>query len=475
MKSTFPGHQKALRAMALLLVTSFLLACGGGTSLSGVGSGGSGIAEGSISGFGSVIVNGVEYDDSNAVSQTEDSAGTKTLSAAKLGQRVRVTQSKDGVADTIEILPLLRGPVTSAPAVSGYIKVMGQWVQVVSASSTSATATVLDGYDSTASIATDDAVEVHGVWQQDAAKGTVLVASRVEKVTTSDGVLISGQVTEVSNGKLRLNNSDVQIDAGSSPAMPVGSQVTAWLSTWVSDATTQQATRIKDAAPLPPDNRLMRLDVIAAKGDVSGGQLRAQGRPIAIPSNLQSQFPDSPAPILLEATLQNGVLTATSVLVRSRTQDLGGEIVLKGAVAWDGKADSLTLREASVAIDAYTTIGSNCPQSLQLVFLEVRAERGAPGTTPRATSITCPSAPPADGVIRQGGVVQSIAGDLQSLTVVLDGQTNPTTMVLFAGTRLPPNDPNSLVSQHVDVEYQVVAGRNQLRSLRPSPPPSGTQ
>jgi hypothetical protein len=260
--------------------------------------------------------------------------------------------------------------------------------------------------------------------------------------------------------------------------MPVGSQVTAWLSTWVSDATTQQATQIKDAAPLPPDNRLMRLDVIAAASDVSGGQLRAQGRPIAIPSNLQSQFPDSPAPILLEATLQNGVLTATSVQVRSRPQDLGGEIVLKGAVAWDGKAGALTLREASVAIDANTTIGSNCPQSpqsLQLVFLEVHAERGAPGTTPRATSITCLSAPPADGVIRQGGVVQSIAGDFQSLTVTLDGQTIPTTMVLFAGTRLPPNDPNSLVSQHVDVEYQVVAGRNQLRSLRPSPPPSGTQ
>ena len=45
--------------MTLVLLTSFLLACGGGISLSGVGSGGSGLAEGSISGFGSVIVNGV--------------------------------------------------------------------------------------------------------------------------------------------------------------------------------------------------------------------------------------------------------------------------------------------------------------------------------------------------------------------------------------------------------------------------------
>ena len=125
MKNTFPRHCSVLRATAVLLLSSFLLACGGGISLSGVGSGGSGIAEGSVSGFGSVIVNGVEYDDSNAVSTIESADRSTTVSAAKLGQRVRVSQSKDGVADTIEILPQLRGPVTSASSDGVYLQVMG--------------------------------------------------------------------------------------------------------------------------------------------------------------------------------------------------------------------------------------------------------------------------------------------------------------------------------------------------------------
>ena len=472
MKTTFSGPALGLRALVVSLLTLVLLGCGGGISLSGVGSGGSGIAEGSISGFGSVIVNGVEYDDSNAVSQSEDSTGVKTVSAVKLGQRVRVTQSKEGVADTIEILPLLRGPVSSSP-VDGTLQVMGQWVQVVSVSGTSATATVLDGYASVASIAKDDSVEVHGVWQQDAVKGAVLVASRIEKLTGSFERLISGQVTAVNNGKLQLNGSGVELSIGSLPPMPWGSQVTAWLSAWDSTAPLQTATRIKDAAPLPSDNQLLRLDVIASATDISGGQLRAQGRPVSIPANLRSQFPSSPAPMLLEATLQNGVLTASSVQVRNRPQDLGGEILLKGAVSWDGTSTPLTLREASVAIDGSTTIGTNCPHSAQLVFLEIHAQRGAPGSTPTAASITCLSAPPADGVIRQGGVVQSVAVDLESLTVMIDGQTSPTTMVLFDGTRLPPKGLTGLVSQHVDLEYQWVAGRNQLRALIPSPPPFG--
>ena len=475
MKNTFPRHCSVLRATAVLLLSSFLLACGGGISLSGVGSGGSGIAEGSVSGFGSVIVNGVEYDDSNAVSTIESADRSTTVSAAKLGQRVRVSQSKDGVADTIEILPQLRGPVTSASSDGVYLQVMGQWVRVVSVSDTSGTATVVEAYDGIGSIAKDDSVEVHGVWTQDAARGIpVLVASRIEKLSGSFELLISGQVTSVGQSKFTLNDSGVVIDVGSSPPMPVGSQVTAWLSQWASASLTQQATRTKDAAPVPTGTQLLRLDVMAAASDVSGGQLRAQGRPIAIPENLQSQFPSTPAPLLLEATLQNGVWTATTLQLRNKAQDLGGEILLKGAIPWDATAKSLTLREAKVAIGSATVISANCPQSGPMVFLEVRAMRGPPGTTPVATSINCPSTVPGDSVIRQGGFVQSIAADGKSIAVLLDGQTTPLTMVVFDGSILPP-PPLTLDALrrdhlHVDVEYQVVAGRNQLRSINPPPP-----
>ncbi len=476
MKFAFFRSPQALRFWTVVLATSSLLACGGGTSLSGVGSGGSGIAEGSVSGFGSIIVNGVEYDDSNAVSQSESADGTKTLSATKLGQRVRVTQSKEGVADTIEILPQLRGPVTSAGVNGGYIQVMDQWVRVVLVSDTNGTATVLDGYDRVGAIAQGDAVEVHGVWTQDAVKGLpVLVSSRVEKVSSPYELLISGQVTAVSGARLlTLNGSSTVLETDASPPMQVGGQVTAWLSQWTSPPQTLRPTRLKDAAPVPTGTQLLRLDVMAAASDVSAGQLRAQGRSIAVPVNLQGQLPASPAPLLLEATLQNGVWTATALRARNSAQDLGGEVVLKGAIAWDATAQSLSLREATVRIDGATTISPSCPRSGPMVYLEVHAVRGPPGSTPVASTINCQSTVPDATVIRQSGFVDTIAADGKTLSVIFDGQPNPTTLMVIEGSLLPPppNDLNALRLAHVrvDVEYQVIAGRNRLRAVIPPPP-----
>ena len=471
--------KRILRWVLVSITLLFLFACGGGTSVSGVGSGGSGIAEGSVTGFGSVIVNGVEYDDSNAVSQSEDATGTKTLSAAKLGQQVRISLIKDGVANTIDISPQLRGPVTRLEAGGAYLQVMGQWVRVVSVSNTTGTTTVLDGYDTVGSIAQGDALEVHGVWSQDAIKGLpVLVASRIEKVSAPYALLISGQVTSVTGpGLLTLNGSATVLETDPSIAYPVGTQVTAWLSQWANPPQTLRVTRIKDDAPLPSGAQLLRLDVMAASSDIANGQLRAQGRLITIPASLQAQLPANPAPLLLEATLQNGVWIATSLRTRGAAQDLGGEIVLKGAVPWDATAQSQTLREATVLIVGSTAISPNCPRSGPMVALEVHALRGPPGSTPVAITINCFSSVPDATVIRQGGYLQSIAADGKSVSVLFDGQPNPTTLVLIAGSLLPPppNDLNALRSGHIhfDVEYQVIAGQNQLRKVTPPPPQSG--
>jgi len=80
-------------------------------------------------------------------------------------------------------------------------------------------------------------------------------------------------------------------------------------------------------------------------------------------------------------------------------------------------------------------------------------------------------------VIRQGGYLQSIASDGNSVSVLFDGQANPTTLVLLGGSLLPPlpNDLSALRNGHihVDVEYQVIAGQNQLRKVTPPPPQSG--
>ncbi len=60
-------RSQRLRYLSLMTVfIAGLTACGGGTQVAGGGIGGTGISQGSITAFGSVWVNGVEFDTSNA-------------------------------------------------------------------------------------------------------------------------------------------------------------------------------------------------------------------------------------------------------------------------------------------------------------------------------------------------------------------------------------------------------------------------
>ena len=114
---TFISHLRAPLLCCAFVLCTLIAACGGAgisIAMGGVGSGGSGVAEGAVSGFGSVIVAGVEYDDTNANVVTENASGQRNLTEVKLGQRVRILQSKASVADSIQVLPQLMGPASSA-------------------------------------------------------------------------------------------------------------------------------------------------------------------------------------------------------------------------------------------------------------------------------------------------------------------------------------------------------------------------
>jgi hypothetical protein len=114
-----------------------LVACGGGGggSSAGLGTGGTGsFAVGTISGFGSIIVNGVRYDDSSA-SIVDDDDSSSSLSALSIGQVVEIRGSvnSDGVtgtASSIAYYSALKGPVTAVNVGAGTVTVFGQVVNV---------------------------------------------------------------------------------------------------------------------------------------------------------------------------------------------------------------------------------------------------------------------------------------------------------------------------------------------------------
>jgi hypothetical protein len=134
-----------------------LSGCSGGTDLAKGGIGGTGFTAGPISAFGSIFVNGIRYDTSQA--EVVINGATASADDLRLGMMVSISGTWDGAegsAARIEFEEDLRGPVSSVNMSLGVVQVLGQSVSVDNL-------TVLDGVDSLAQIGSGDVVQVSGL------------------------------------------------------------------------------------------------------------------------------------------------------------------------------------------------------------------------------------------------------------------------------------------------------------------------
>lgn len=211
------------RRRALLTIGSIGLIAGGcgGTDLAGVGSGGTGqmassFSTGPISGFGSVIVNGVRYDDS-AASVVDDSGAARTLGQLSIGMVVEVEGTSDevtklGTARLIRVVSELNGPVDAIDTANGTMTVLGVSVRIQPA-------TVWDDTRGLSSISAGDQVEVYGFYDT---ATTAFRASRVERRAASDSraFKLRGPVSGLSTTARSFRVGGLTIEYGSATSLP---------------------------------------------------------------------------------------------------------------------------------------------------------------------------------------------------------------------------------------------------------------
>jgi len=145
-------------------------ACGGGGSSGGIG--GTGVAYGTITAFGSVWVNGVEYDTSNTNFKTDDNPnGGGRQDELRVGMVVRVDGSISAkTAATITEDDAVKGLVEQVIDANRMV-VMGQTLQIDSTTR----------FDNGVVPVVGDRVEVHGLIAGDG----VIAAGYIEKKTTA--------------------------------------------------------------------------------------------------------------------------------------------------------------------------------------------------------------------------------------------------------------------------------------------------
>lgn len=121
-----------VKYIAAALALPILAACGGNDDESPPPAAATQTAIGTISGFGSVVVNGIRFDDSAARISMDDAATTRDrLRVGMVVQvRGRIHSNGTGVADSIGYNDCVQGPVSAIDRAQNTVTVLGQTVQV---------------------------------------------------------------------------------------------------------------------------------------------------------------------------------------------------------------------------------------------------------------------------------------------------------------------------------------------------------
>ena len=334
--------------------TALLVACGGGGSDSG-GTAGESVYQGTISGFGSVIVNGVRFDDSAARVTVDDAV--VSVGALKLGMRADVTGSvstdgSTGTASSCVVDTSVRGPIAAIDTAASRFTIRGIAVQVDDK-------TVFEGAGNLAALKVGDWVEVHGSVDF---TNRVVQATRVEVKPPEEvgRIVLFGKATGVTATTFTLGDLTVNYAAARligfdtntitegavvrvrSNASPVGNVLQATVVKAV------KAPRLLDGTPAAVEGRVQQF-VSLSNFLVSGTAVDATN----------AQFQSGTAADLSEGkrvivygTLLNGKIVATKI--RIFRPDLDGEVRLIGMVSDYVSVASFKVR--GVAVDASSAV-----------------------------------------------------------------------------------------------------------------------
>jgi len=390
-----------VRHLIQFAVAAALLAgCGGGgdagTSAFGTASStSSSYAAGAIGGFGSVIVNGVRFDDSKA-KVSDDDGSAAAASALRLGMRVEIQGggvSDDGTGPRAEAKEIrfgseLVGPVSAVDATAKSLVVLGQTVLVLDT-------TVIDDrlVGGFATIAVGNLLEVHGT--RDATTGAI-TATRIEPSTAPAGFKLRGPIAALDSTAKTFTIGGALISYASATPVPAtlanGLIVRVRLQT-APVAGAFVATRIDAAAPRVDDANEAEIEG-SITAFTSTASFSVNG--IVVDAS-KATFPNGTTGLLLGAQVEvhgtstNGVVTATTVKVETHADRHAEGFELHGAItAIDTTAQTFVLRGVTVSYSG-TTVDFRKGTAAQLavgVQLEVRGTLSADGTMLQATRIS---------------------------------------------------------------------------------------
>ena len=306
---------------ALALVSAVMLAaCGGGGNSADTGAVTSAAAvyAGPISGFGSVVVNGMRFSSVGATLQNDDGQAVN-LKQLKLGMTVRINGDVDdstqqGTARQLEVVHGTRGTVTAVSTSTGTIALLGQTVLTNAA-------TAYQGVANLAALTVGRPVAIYGAQQADGSLLATLVEVKTLNALSLSGLVRGLTATSFQVGTLTVNYSINQVTG----TLANGQRVKIKAATTGLTGNTLTATSVQ----------VLNAGSVLGNSITAGTRLKLKG--------------------VAETTPVNGVLTVSGTPVNVSTARMeGGAVIVAGQfVEVEGTWDGSTLQATQVELEGY--------------------------------------------------------------------------------------------------------------------------
>ena len=381
-----------LRRRDVLLAALALLGGCGGVDSGGTGTGASSTyASGPITGFGSIIVNGVRYDDSDA-SIEDDDGRVRSRDELGLGMRTEVIASAittaagvaSATAASIRVQSAIVGPLEAIDTTQAMLTVLGQTVAVV-------TTTWFDNSitGGIASLKPGDILEVHAAL--DVAAGRY-VASRIERRDSVNAYKLRGAVGSLSLDASTITLGGLTIDwSAVAPADPrttlaPGRLVRVTLA-MTPAAGVWRATALVSAQPMQEDREFAevegRITALASPTRFELDGLSVDASRTTVPAGLALGVR-----VEVKGSLRGGVLLASRVELETEGGDAEGFELHGGVASVDPVTMRFVVRGVTVMWDANTEFEGGGAADIRVGReVEVKGRLSTDGSQIEATSI----------------------------------------------------------------------------------------
>jgi len=310
--------------LAALLVGS-IGGCGGGVGTEGTGTFAS-VGSGPITGFGSIVVSGVRYDDSSASVSDDDGNGSDRSKLA-LGMVVdveggAVSTAADGVtlvstATSVRTRRALLGPATDVAADGASLRVLGQLVLVT------ADTTLGNGLGTPAALAALPAGQLLEVWGLYDASRTAWVATRIALAPAGSTYCVSGPVATVDGGQDFTIGS--QKFAGSTAGLAAGTVVQLKLQAVQDSSSRWVVSTQRSDTPFSGERDGAGVEGVVASV-LSASRFTVSGITVDSSAAQVSGTVQPGARVQVRGKLSGGVLVATRVQASAAEQPRGYEL-----------------------------------------------------------------------------------------------------------------------------------------------------